>query len=706
MTFKTNVEDGILKKNSISTTHFQIEFSDFILGQQDGNQNGIADIVEVLADAAEYSWSVIIDDLNYDAPQTEYPRILLVLDDTDEFLYYGAVGVTSLLSSGDPFIAISPWLSLDYLRITMAHELFHTVQFSYDSGFVGAYQGVNWAESTATWIEDVVYDEVNDYFNYFDDYFDYVDYSIFASTIPNGSLFQYALNIWPKFLSEFYDDNDIVREIWENYVGSNEPYSNDLKIYHAVEKTIESRGDELGPVFQEFTLWNLDTSQYHEGSNYPTVQLLQGEAQNAYYQINEDFAPALFGSNYLYFENANNASSFNFHLVKPEGVSFGITLVPIDNGQVEVGNTVELILDKNEVMSSEITLRGLSFKDAAIVIVSPLETHFQNNGSTFDQGYLYYYAADFGSSLAPLIQSSGQGLKPTQDIKEGEGTDIGDGKGSNSLNLNVLEYDEDRVSLTWNRPVDSALSAYELHYGTQSGFYNRVIEVDKVFTTFTEVKGLSEGTPYYFKLKAVNAVGTVLFESSEITITPMRWIFSDLSYLNPYYDSVSSLVDLGILSGYPDGSFRSTQSINRAELLKILIEGQDLMPDPNTYRNCFPDVKTDWYAPYVCYARSMGWVSGYPDGSFKPGNTVNKVEALKILFNVYQEPLVEGTPVAELPYPDLDTSAWYSIYVWKASKLGILQVPVGEIYNGSQGRIRGDMADVLYSYLVVRGLDQ
>ncbi len=706
VSFTTDIEDGIIKKNSISTTHFQFEFSDLLKEQYDSDGDGVSDIIEVIAESAEESWNVIIDQLNYDQPSLEYPKILVVLDDLDEYLFSGSVGVTSLLSNGDPFIAILPWLSDDYLQITMAHEFFHAVQFSYDTGFANTFQGVNWAEATATWMEDVVYDDVNDYLNYFFDFFDYVDYSIFASVIPTGTLYQYALNIWPTFLAEYYNDDDIVLEIWENYFNSSEPFTDDLKIYNAVEEVIESRGDTLPEVFQIFSLWNLDINQYDEGFDFPDVLILDGYAENTYIEIDEGFAPALFGSNYLLFENTSNASDFNFHLVKPEGVSFGLTLIPLDNGILDLSNRQTTIVDKNDDLTEEITLSGMANNDGVVVIVSPLEKNFAgSNGFTFDEGYLYFYAADFGSSLSPLIQSNGQGLSVDTNEKEGQEITDSEEKGTDSLILTVLDYDADSVSFSWNRPSGDSLDGYELKYGTSPGNYDQTLVIDKAFTTFAVVNDLPNDVSHYFQLEAINSFGSVLLDSSEVIITPMEWVFSDLSYLDPYYGSVSSLVDLGVFSGYPDGTFHADWDINRAELLKILIEGQDLTPDSNIYKNCFPDVASEWYAPYVCFAKSEGWINGYPDGTFKPGNTVNKVEALKILFNVYQENLVEGSTVAELPYSDLDTSAWYAIYAWKASKLGILQEQVGANFNPSWGRIRGDMANILHSYLVVSGLD-
>ena len=96
---------------------------------------------------------------------------------------------------------------------------------------------------------------------------------------------------------------------------------------------------------------------------------------------------------------------------------------------------------------------------------------------------------------------------------------------------------------------------------------------------------------------------------------------------------IGYLKDAGIMTGYPDGTFGAGRILNRAELMKLLVGATEGTPDVATYSNCFPDVGTEWFAPYVCFAEKNGWVSGYPDGSFRPGNSVNVVETLKMLIN-------------------------------------------------------------------------
>src|SRR5579883_2491598 len=98
------------------------------------------------------------------------------------------------------------------------------------------------------------------------------------------------------------------------------------------------------------------------------------------------------------------------------------------------------------------------------------------------------------------------------------------------------------------------------------------------------------------------------------------------SYVNA--DAISYLKTNGVIQGYPDGNYHPSADINRAEFIKIIMSSLDANAKG---QNCFPDVKTQWFAPYVCEAKARGIISGYPDGTFKPDSTINFSEAAKVM---------------------------------------------------------------------------
>ncbi|MEK7544618.1 MAG: S-layer homology domain-containing protein [Patescibacteria group bacterium] len=96
--------------------------------------------------------------------------------------------------------------------------------------------------------------------------------------------------------------------------------------------------------------------------------------------------------------------------------------------------------------------------------------------------------------------------------------------------------------------------------------------------------------------------------------------------------SLAYLANKDIMKGYPDGSFQPEKTLVRAEFLKILVAAVATGDIPDKKILCFSDVKIeDWFSKYVCYGKEKGWVAGYQDGTFKPGNTINQAELMKIL---------------------------------------------------------------------------
>lgn len=191
-------------------------------------------------------------------------------------------------------------------------------------------------------------------------------------------------------------------------------------------------------------------------------------------------------------------------------------------------------------------------------------------------------------------------------------------------------------------------------------------------------------------------VASILFAAQATAAT-----FDDVSTKSTNYIAIEYLVSIGTLEGYEDGSFQPDRTINRAELMKVLVAGQGIDPDPEIYKNCYPDVTTDWYAKYVCYATEQNWVSGYPDNTFRPSQTVNKVEAVKMLVNALGLGDQLPATVTTLLFNDTDNNGWYAPYLYVAKNLGLLEVrdvnfePSGEMN-------RGGVAENIFRTLVVQ----
>lgn len=107
-----------------------------------------------------------------------------------------------------------------------------------------------------------------------------------------------------------------------------------------------------------------------------------------------------------------------------------------------------------------------------------------------------------------------------------------------------------------------------------------------------------------------------------------------------YEDAALYLKAFGYVSGYPDGTFRPENEIKRSELIRIAFEFSpdakkklDSLTEP---LDNFSDVPMDhWAKQYIEVAAEVGIASGYGDGTFKPDKNVTHAEALTILMNLH-----------------------------------------------------------------------
>lgn len=158
--------------------------------------------------------------------------------------------------------------------------------------------------------------------------------------------------------------------------------------------------------------------------------------------------------------------------------------------------------------------------------------------------------------------------------------------------------------------------------------------------------------------------------------------FSDVAG-EDFEDAVTVLTELGVVSGYDDGTYKPENIVTRAEMAVLVVRalgydnltaGTSSFTDMNGY---------GWAQPYISYAQSLGVISGYGDGTFRPGKTVSYDEAATMLVAAlgYTTESLQGT--------------WPANFVDKAKVLGILD----DVQSGSAGANRGDIATMVYQTL-------
>ncbi|OLS38950.1 hypothetical protein BTR22_04715 [Alkalihalophilus pseudofirmus] len=138
--------------------------------------------------------------------------------------------------------------------------------------------------------------------------------------------------------------------------------------------------------------------------------------------------------------------------------------------------------------------------------------------------------------------------------------------------------------------------------------------------------------------------------------------FSDVTENHYAFKNINYLVEKEAILGYPDGTFKPNNSITRAEIAVVLAKTLDLDVDPEVTTDKFSDVPaTHWANPYIAAIvdQTEGVIDGYENGTFRPTNTVTRQEMAKMVVEAYDLELVEGK---DLPFTDVD-GLWSTDYI-------------------------------------------
>ena len=122
--------------------------------------------------------------------------------------------------------------------------------------------------------------------------------------------------------------------------------------------------------------------------------------------------------------------------------------------------------------------------------------------------------------------------------------------------------------------------------------------------------------------------------------------FTDLDSSQYFYEDVLNLQERGIISGFTDGTFKPNASLTRGQAAKM-IAGVLQLDTENVVNPNFKDIPTTHqYYGVIAALKQAGIIDGYTDGTFKPGETMQRNHVAKILANALQ---LKATNAEDLP---------------------------------------------------------
>ncbi len=278
---------SVLSPSGHFRLHYDLEGREAV-DPTDDDGNGTPDYVDRAAAIADSAWELEIVQLGYRPPPVDVgagggDEIDIYIIDLGRSQNYGITYPTTSGATGPSFFEIdndfanpiygstfacpgnSGTREIDALRVTIAHEFFHVIQFGYYQGVDGRW----WQEASATWMEDVAYPALDDYLQYVCTFLLVPQRSLDSGIPSAGDLHAYGASVFAHFLHQRYE-RDVVRWIWEE---NGRRLSNSLENFHRALLNVDDDG--LDAAYADMGVWSYFTGVrfrpgfFSEGEKYP-----------------------------------------------------------------------------------------------------------------------------------------------------------------------------------------------------------------------------------------------------------------------------------------------------------------------------------------------------------------------------------------------------------------------------------------------------
>jgi hypothetical protein len=165
-------------------------------------------------------------------------------------------------------------------------------------------------------------------------------------------------------------------------------------------------------------------------------------------------------------------------------------------------------------------------------------------------------------------------------------------------------------------------------------------------------------------------------------------------------EAILALVDEGIIAGYPDGTFKPENPVTRAEFSKMVARAFAVRAagEPT-----FSDIKDNWAKAYIAALTEAGVVSGFPDGTFRPSKDITRAEMTEILIRALKlGDKMDSLEQPEASFIDVSQDHWAFRSIEIANALGVLPVHFGVVFEPELPATRAETAYMIRSLIDLR----
>lgn len=161
--------------------------------------------------------------------------------------------------------------------------------------------------------------------------------------------------------------------------------------------------------------------------------------------------------------------------------------------------------------------------------------------------------------------------------------------------------------------------------------------------------------------------------------------------------AIISAVDMKLIGGYPDGSFKPNKSVTRAEFTVMLMNA--LKQENTEATTTFKDQNEigEWAINSIAQAVRAGIVSGYEDGSFRPNAVITRAEMAVMIAKALQLPMHQTTDTDFAD--DANIPQWAKAAVKNVHELGIISGRGGSLFAANDAATRAEAVTLLLRML-------
>jgi|GEM_PF-2715648 len=159
----------------------------------------------------------------------------------------------------------------------------------------------------------------------------------------------------------------------------------------------------------------------------------------------------------------------------------------------------------------------------------------------------------------------------------------------------------------------------------------------------------------------------LLSDDTRIEMWSQQNQFPDVNSPQWFNNEVSTITNMGLIRGLPNGTFEPNRAITRAEVAAIVAR---FFGEPDVNVMAFTDIAGHWAEAYINQLAHFGWVQGSGDGTFRPNDPVTRAEFAAIICRMLDRvpDSVEALLDGRTRWPDKSNqNAWYYLYLQEAT---------------------------------------